>query len=242
MNYRGNAFVASINNVFRYCSQQCDISTIITKVNEGNFDCLKDFLKKLECLLLVCQKNYQLFEDDLKEFYKNANTAAAMCDKLSREACLKKKVTQVGGGTVAVGLLAISVTAGTSAVGIIASAIAGTLTLGIGTVVGLVITGAAVAGVTGAAGTTVAVFTVDTADHYKMLAQGFRQSTRDVAKIQTDASALSNHITTLKANVDEIEKMAEDLNKYYCNARELASICDALHELHQKTCVSFDCF
>ena len=192
--------------------------------------------------MLVCKNNYQLFEEDLKEFYKNANTAAAMCDRLSREADFKKRVAQVGGGTVAAGLLATSVGASVGAAGITVSVIAGTLTLGIGTVVGLVITGAAVAGVTGAAGTTVAVVTVDTADHYKMLAQGFRQSTKDVAKIQTDASALSNHITTLKANVGEIRKMAEDLNKYYCNARELASICDALHELHQKTCVSFDCF
>ena len=51
---------------------------------------------------------------DLKEFYENANTAAAMCGRLSRKAYFKKKVTQAGGDTVTVGLLTTSIGAVTS--------------------------------------------------------------------------------------------------------------------------------
>ena len=238
-NYRANVFVESVNNVFRYCSQQCEMSAIITEVKEGDFDGLKDFLEKLGSLLSACEENYQLFEEDLKEFYKNANTAAAMCDRLSREADFKKRVTQAGGGTVAAGLLATGVGAGVGAAGVTASVIAGLFTFGIGTAVGLAVTGAAVAGTTAAAGATAAVVTAKTADHYDKLAQGFKRSAEAVAKIQTHASALSNHITTLKDNVDEIGEMADDLNEWYCNASERASICGAIRLLYQ-TCASSD--
>ena len=72
---------------------------------------------------------------------------------------------------------------------------------------------------------------------FSLLAQGFKQSAGAVTKIQTHASALSNHITTLKDNVDEIGEMADDLNEWYCNASERALICGAIRLLYQ-TCAS----
>ena len=237
INYRADVFVTSVDNILQHCSQQREMSVIITEVNEDDFDSLSEFLEKLGRLLSDSEEKYQLFEEDLKEFYKNANSSTAMCDRLSREADFKKRVTQAGGGTVAAGLLATGVGAGVGAVGVTASAIAGIFTFGIGTAVGLAITGATVAGATGAVGATTAVVTAITADHYDKLAQGFRRSARAVANIQTDASSLSDHINKLKGNVDEIGEMVDDLNEYYCSAGERASISRAIRLLYQ-TCAS----
>ena len=237
MNYQADVFVASVNKVFRYCSQQSEMSAMIKKVNEGDFDCLKDFLKELGRLLAACEKKYQLFEKELKEIHEKANTTAAMFDKLSSEADLKKKVVKVGGGALATGFLATGITAAVGAVGVTASTIAGLFSFGIGTAIGLVITSAAVAGVGGVAGAGTAVITVFAAHHYDKLARGFSQSAEAVEEMQKNAAVLSDRITTLKANVNEIRETADNLNELSCNASERASICGAIRLLCQ-TCAS----
>ena len=155
----GAIFVRNAQSFFHYADlNKKQVDSIKRSYKSGCKKDIRDYIKQIWQLLQRAQTSH-------KEFMEKYNTAKESCDGIveycesKKTAARNKKIaTRVVGSGAAVAGAGVAGAAGVVGAGVAASVVAGVFTFGIGTVVGLAITGAAAGTVgvvtAGAAGAT----------------------------------------------------------------------------------------
>ncbi len=143
---------------------------------------------------------YNEVKVNLDEVKATCESAVALSGKTRREAKVKKKTTQVVGGTVA------GVFFGT---GVSLSIAAGVFTLGVGTVIGLGIT----SGITTLAGAGASLGTYLSAANYENIENTCRKEYKNFDDFLDEIHALNVKMQTLVTKVNFIKQQLEDAGK-----------------------------
>ena len=193
-----NTFIESTRNFFTYADLDPDQeATIKEYYRTGNYKGIKSHINKVQVLLEQTHKCYEEFMKKFEAAKASCDDIVGNCDTKKVAARNKKIATRVIGSSAAVAGAGAVGAAGVGAAGVTASLVAGFFTFGIGTIVGLAITGAAVGTVglvtTGTAGVT----TYLVARNFEKLEKTFRDLSNEFVKVATD-------ITDLGSNMDKV--------------------------------------
>ena len=222
--------------IIEHCNED-EIVKIQGEVTKGNFRCVENFLAELKTKMADCEKTYHLFNENCTKVQTSSTEAAAECSKQAEKADTTKTRTQAVGGSVAAGLLATGVGGAViGGVGIAASVVAGVFTFGIGTPIGLIITGAAVTGLAGTAGVATAVTTGVIASKYDKFVKKLRQIKESFDKLYESACSLVKNLDDLKVQVDSLDYVIKYLEKANSTEeKDISAICQRLQKVHVET-------
>ena len=205
------AFVKSLDSLFWFGQNEQKIQHIKDAISENkNFQPLCEHVKELETCLSQAEKHYAEFQKECEEAKTNCLEVAEDCKHKEVDARSKKIATKAVGGTAA----GVTMAAGIGT-GVTLSVIAGAFTFGIGTIVGLVITGASAA----VAGTAIGAGTA-TATHF--LARSFEQIQATFAKLADHfeslrkiTSGMQRSIRILKSDLQRLEDSIENVQRFH---------------------------
>ena len=237
----GNAFISRVEDVVKHCSED-EIETIKGEVKKYKFNCVANFLMGLKAKMADCEETYQTFNKHCVNIQRDATTIAVECNRQAELADCRRTRTQAGGGAAAATLLAAGVGGGLVAgAGVAASVVAGVFTFGVGTAVGLTITGIAatgtgiaIAGGAGAAGVATAVATGVIASKYHKVAKALRQIKQAFDKLHHAVCSLLKILNQLKVEVDGLDytvKYLEEANR----KEQKDAVSKNLHKIHRET-------
>jgi hypothetical protein len=183
-----------------YCYWKVDSEHMINKLMENNdISNLKDWVGILQRNLSRFKQKYQEYNELTK--YLNVEQILTKiigkCEKSEDEACDEQKKAQTVGGTLA----------GT---GVPASIVDGVFTFGIGTVVGLAVTGA-VAGTAAVGGAVATGITVKVADDYGRVIGAFKSLRSEFDTADHLRIKLNGEISSVHAQVVNFSRVLDDV-------------------------------
>ena len=120
-----------------------------------------------------------------------------------------------------------------AATGIVISAFAGLLTLGVGTVVGLIVTAAASGTVGLTVGTGAAIATHCVASGYKATGKKFAELAETFKSLSSASVTTLTHLSIVGAKLDTFKKAADDV-EYYRTDNQVDSISVSFDYLFQQ--------
>ena len=198
--------------IFLYGRDQEQRQRVSNALHFGNLQPLKEYLDQLQS----CAATAELFYLEYKEACQNANraclTAAEHCKHKAREANTKKKTTQAVGGTASAGAIAGGVATGAAiGTGIGLSLLAGVFTMGVGTAIGLGITGATAAIGGTAIGTRAAIATHVIASDFEKTRQQFLKLGANFDEMLKISSETSQKVGVIRGKVEGLVAIIQDV-------------------------------
>ena len=186
-------FIESVQNFFTYADLDPDQeATIKEYYRTGNYEGIKSHINKVRVLL---EQTHECYEEFLKKFEAAKHHVMALLEiPIPRKIAARNKkiAARVIGSSAAVAGAGAVGAAGVGAVGVGASLVAGAFTFGIGTVVGLAITGAAVGTIGVVTAGTAGVTTFRVSSNFEKLEKTFRDLSSEFEKVTKDISDLGS--------------------------------------------------
>ena len=207
-----------------------------TKKENPNFGPMQDYIQHVKRFLGRAGEKYEIFHESCKGVVERLGVVSEVTQKAADEAGVKKTASQVTGGVLAGGTMAAGVGTGATvaATGIGLSLAAGIPTLGIGTIIGLVITGVAAPVVGLGAGTAAAVGTHFVAKHYNDRKKAFEDLARRILNLEQQASQLDHVLDKIKISMDTFGNLAKDVEYYTTAPQYRESLLDSMSLLFEK--------
>ena len=208
-------FMDTVDDFFDY-GKGTDFESIKEDIKNRNATKIEAFFSKMDKWLENVNDSYQNFEKQCKETSDAFTELANECASHQAGANTKKKATRAVGGTASAVLLGG---------GVAASAVAGALTLGIGAIVGLSLTAAALA-VTGL-GTATA--TGITASHYSKAENAFESASKIFQELANYGIDLQSHFDDIHVVVTRFK--TNQVFIVSTDQGDLDTMCGALDKL-----------
>ena len=186
------------------------------KEEEPNFKPMNQYIQQIKRVLQGAEEKHKAFHESCEGVVARLEKVSDKTQKNAVGEGIKKTASQVVGGMAAGGAMAAGVgTGATVAVtGIGLSLAAGIPTLGIGTIIGLVITGVAAPVVGVGAGTAAAVGTHYVAKHFNERKMLFQNLARCISNLEEQASQLDYVMNKIKALVGTFDDLTQDVEYY----------------------------
>lgn len=219
-------FIDKLDDLFWFGQNEEQIKRIKDALNRGNYQPLHEHTKRLVTCLSQAEQHYKKFQDKCQEAKTNCHEVAGYCEHMSVTARNKKIATQAVGGTTA----AVAMAAGIGT-GITLSIIAGAFTFGIGTIVGLGITGASTAVAGSAVGLGTAAATHYIACNFNETKTTFENLAATFDSMRQIASEMQRSIGIIKLKLQLLEQSIDNI-KSFDDSKE--SICLALDQQYKR--------
>ena len=159
-----------------------------------------------------CSRLYMEYEEKSLETERECILVETTCREKAREAKVAKNLTRgIGGATTG------AVVAGSAAVGIGASVVAGAFTFGVGTVIGLVAT-AAISGVVGVGGVAIGgVVTHTVASSFKEAEDAYTALTTECVCLRESCCSMHGQLLELHTNFSHVHSQVDQLERLVYN-------------------------
>ena len=186
------------------------------KEKNPNFVPMNEYIQHIKQYLGRAGEKYEIFSESCKRVVERLGVVSEEIKKKADEAGSKKTASQVTGGLVAGGAMAAGVGTGATvaATGIGLSLAAGIPTLGIGTIIGLVITGVAAPVVGLGTGTAAAVGTHFVAKHYSERKMAFQSLRESIMNLERQASQLNHVLDQINMAMNTFDEPIQDVENY----------------------------
>ena len=189
-----------------------------------NYRPMNDYIKQLKRCLCQAEKKYEAFHSSSNKLLQNLAQVSKDCKENEGAARSKEVATRVTGGVLAGGAMAAGLggASTTAAVGIGLSIAAGVPTLGVGTIVGLAVTGVATAGVGVGVGGTVAGFTHYIASEFKETKKMFAKMDNYSNEMRKCSADLQSSLSEVHVPLDKIDSLMNDVeySKTLCETQD----------------------
>ena len=206
------------------------------KAENPKFRPINEYIQHIKRYLGRAGEKYEIFRESCKGVADRLGVVSEETQKKADEAGSKKTASQVTGGLVAGGAMAAGVGTGATvaATGIGLSLAAGIPTLGIGTIIGLIITGVAAPVVGLGTGTAAAVGTHFVAKHYKEKKLAFLHLRECIMNLEQQASQLDHALNKIKISMSTFEELTQDIEYYMTAAHQRESLLDSMRLLFMR--------
>ena len=226
-------FTRAINNFTwnaRRNERQKNAFEEAAKEEKPNFAPMNEYLQHIKRFLGRSGEKYEIFRESCKGVVERLGVVAEKTQQQANVEGGKKTASQVTGGLVAGGAMAAGVGTGATvaATGIGLSLAAGIPTLGIGTIIGLVITGVAAPVVGLGTGTAAAVGTHFVAKHYNEKKIAFQNLSECIMNLERQASQLNHVLDQIKIAMNTFDELTQDVEYYSTASHQRESLLDSL--------------
>ena len=208
------SLIDSIDKLSSYGKDEARRETVREALQQRNFEPLREYLSVLLRSTSQAQQSNKGFEKVCSSARESCQDAATECLQKSAQAKSNKTTSRVVGGTATAAVLGTGAASSVAATGIVISAFAGLLTLGVGTVVGLIVTAAASGTVGLTVGTGAAIATHCFASGYKATGKTFAELADTFKSLSSASVTTLTHLSIVGAKLDTFKKAADDVE--YC--------------------------
>ena len=216
--------------------QQCAFKEAAKKANP-NLGPMSKYIQHIKQYLGQAGEKYKIFRESCKGVVERLVVVAEKIQQQADEEGSEKTTSQVTGGLVTGGAMAAGVGTGATvaATSIGLSLAAGIPTLGIGTIIGLVITGVAAPVVGLGTGTAAAVGTHYVAKHYSEKKMAFQNLTACIMNLERQASQLNHILDQINTAMNTFDdELIQDIEVYMTTPQQRESLLDSMRLLFTK--------
>ena len=203
-----------------------------SKEENPNFGPMHDYIQHIKRFLGRAGEKHEIFHESCKGVVERLEVVSEEIQKRADEAGSKKTASQVTGGVLAGGAMAAGVGTG-AAVAVTGIGLPLSSALGIGTIIGLVITAVAAPVVGLGAGIAVAVGTHFVAKHYNDRKEAFDDLARRILNLERQASQLDQVLDQIKILMDTIDDLTRDVQNYTTAPHHRKLLLDLFDELEK---------
>ena len=206
------------------------------KEENPNFGPMIEYIQHIKLFLGRAGEKYEIFRESCKGVVERLGVVSEETQKKADKEGIKKTASQVTGGLVAGGTMAAGVGTGAAVAGtgIGLSLAAGIPTLGVGTIIGLVITGVAAPVIGLGTGAVAAVGTHFAAQHYKKKKMAFENLTRCILNLERQASQLDHVLDKIKIAMNTFDELTQDIEYYTTALHQRESLLDSMRLLFER--------
>ena len=201
-----------------------------------NYGPMNDYIKQLKRCLRQAARKYETFRSSCRVLIQNLSQVSKDCKENEGAARTKEVATRATGAVLAGGAMAAGIggTATTAAVGIGLSVAAGVPTLGVGAIIGLVVTAVASPVVGIGVGATVAGVTHYIASVFKEIKVKFQKMDKCSNEIEKCGANLHSGLSAVHVSLDKIDSLMNDVEYSKTHYETQDPLLDALQLLFQR--------
>lgn len=218
-------YIEAVGDIFNY---GCGDNTIVDALKKNDFNPLCEYLEMLKMRISYAMEAHETAQDACRKVQSQSVTAAKYCERKEKHAKTKKRLIRGVGGAVT-GLAAGG--------GITISFIAGALTLGMGTGIGLTITAAVLPTVVGSSSAIAAgVSTHMMASNYKELETKFKNMSKEFNNFIEISSAMLLKLDDFHSYIISISRNAKVASEsLHCSQATIIGNVNALFDTFLKS-------